>query len=123
MEQLVKVKVPEEEVLSLSTITELTQLISKVFLQNRPEFLILMNGSEGSKHENMKSALTRMLSPRLSAELLPRMNLSSSDTLLAEAISVSLVEGILHIFNGYGGDEQRLGALLENFITTIFKHR
>ena len=71
MQQLVNVQVPKEEILSLSTISELTKLISKVFMKNRSEFLILMNGSAGSKHENMKVELTRMLSPRMSAELLP----------------------------------------------------
>ena len=50
------------------------------------------------------------------------MNVSGNDLLLADAISVALVEGILHIFNGYGGDEERLNSLLASFITTIFKH-
>lgn len=106
---------------SNSYIAQLTDEITKVFLNNRAQFLILMNGCEGSDYENLvKSGLVKLASNRISEELLPKLCLEKMDTLLADSVSIALIEGLFNIFNKYGHEEERLSTLLSLFLTIFF---
>ena len=121
IQELLSFQVNSEDCITGSYITQLTDDITKVFLKNRVQFLILMNGSEGSQYENLvKSGLVKLASKRLSEDLLPMLHMKKMDSLLADSIAIALIEGILNIFNKYGNEEERLSTLLSLFLTVIF---
>ncbi|HPT78019.1 MAG TPA: TetR/AcrR family transcriptional regulator [Candidatus Atribacteria bacterium] len=103
--------------LSSPTLAQITEIITNAFICNRAQFFILMNGSAGSQYENVKQDITRLISKRLMLELFSKN--SMSDPLLADAVAVSLLEGIITIFNGYGGDAERLKYLLKEFLFIV----
>lgn len=105
---------------SPTSVTQLTESITQVFLSNRNLFLILMNGSAESKFANIREELTTLVRQRLISDLLPQLPQSAQDPLLADALAVAALGGILNIFNKYGGDEQRLKSLIKELLLIIF---
>jgi len=116
---LVLMDVSYDSPLTNSTIEHITSSITKVFLDNRVEFLILMNGSEGSKYENIKGDIIKLAKHRIAADLLPKLPLKAKDSLLADSLAVAMIEGLLNIFNKYGGDEERLNCLVSEFLLVM----
>lgn len=105
---------------STLSLAHITESITKVFLANRTQFLMLMNSCSGSKYENTKNDLIELTKQRLGAELFPKLPKQANDVLLSESLAVALIEGIVNIFNKYGGDEERLSYLLRQFLFAIF---
>lgn len=105
---------------STLSLTHITESITEVFLANRTQFLILMSCCSGSKYENTKNDLIELTKQRLQAELFPKLPKHANDILLVDSLAVALIEGIVNIFNKYGGDGERLRYLLSQFLLVIF---
>lgn len=95
--------------------------VTKIFLANKKQFLILMHNS-APKFINTRVQLTALVKDRLVADMLPQLPLYAQDSLLAEALAVATIEGLLNIFRRYGGDDQRLHHLVDEFLRLIFNY-
>lgn len=98
---------------------EITNNICQVFIANKERFFILMNGSSGSKFENMKQDVEDFISGRIQTELYPAAANSSVDPLFSKALSSALLSSFLTIFNHYGGDEKRLLHLIHELLYVL----
>jgi len=85
--------------------------------------MILMNGSKGTRYENMKQELFLMIKKRILNEYMSESFPKMRDTFSAEAFSVSLMEGIFYLFNHFDGNEKKLLQSLNHFMTLIFGGR
>ncbi|HHY81169.1 MAG TPA: TetR/AcrR family transcriptional regulator [Clostridiales bacterium] len=101
------------------TLLQITDLITHTFISNKAGFSILINGSKGSRYENVRSDITRVLSRRLRAELSSGLKEEKIDPLLADALAASLMEGFITIFNNYGGDIDRLRNLIQELLVIM----
>lgn len=104
------------ESITYPTLIQITNLITEAFITNKAQFSILINGSKGSKYENVKSDIKRILSRRLREDMAAKSCEKSADPLLADAIAASLLEGFITIFNNYGGDIDRLETLVRELL-------
>ena len=116
--RLMGVQFSNYESISSPTLIQITDQIIEVFISNKAQFFILINGSIGSKYENVKLDITRFISKRLKVEL-PNSNGIEMDPLLADAIAASLLEGFITVFNNYGGDINRLKRLVQELIFIV----
>lgn len=117
LNNLVFMEVPDPQSM---TVSQFTEAITTVFLANRSQFLILMNGSAGSRYENIRENLTALVRQRLISDLLPQMPQEARDPLLADTLAAAVIEGILNIFHKYGGDKARLELLIDEFLKILF---
>ena len=106
-------------------ISALTENITKIFLQNKKQFLILMNGSKGTDYENIKEELCQLISERIGNEYIPLLtgDNQQTDSLATEAFSTAIIEGMFHIFNSYGDNTDKLKTSLGFFISMIFSEK
>ena len=119
LQQLILIEVPRDNPLSAQSITEITHYVSQVFLKNRIQFLILMDGSGGSKYQNIKGSLIELVKNRIITEAKSIPSGKKQDPTLAESIAVALIEGILHIFRKAGDNKKKLEKLVGEFLTLI----
>lgn len=119
LRQLIDMDVTKDSLASCTGIAFVTNRIMEVFRQNRSQFLILMNGAEGSRYENIRAELTELIKLRLVTEFSAAAPKRMSDLLLADSLAVAIFEGICNLFNKYGGDENRLTELLNEFLFLI----
>jgi AcrR family transcriptional regulator len=99
----------------------IAETVTAVFLENKKQFLILMHNS-APKYANVRVQLTALVRERLIIDLLPKLPPRARDPLLAEGLAVAILEGLLNIFHRYGGDEQRLRLLVDEFLKIIFNN-
>jgi len=97
------------------------EAITEAFLANKKQFLILMHNS-APKFANARVQLTALVRERLITDLLPKLPPAAQDPLLAEALAVAVIEGLLNIFRRYGGDDERLHHLVDEFLKIIFNN-
>jgi AcrR family transcriptional regulator len=97
-------------------LTQITNKICKVFIENKERFFILMNNSSGSKYENTKEVVITFISKRIKTELFPKVENEKIDPLFAQVLAVSLLSGFMTIFNQYGGDDKRLMILVNELL-------
>jgi AcrR family transcriptional regulator len=99
------------------TVLQISEAIVQVFLGYRSAFLILMNGSAGSKYENVREDMVALISKRISQEFLSQVApKAQEDSLLATSLAAALLEGFMRVFNGYGGDSNRLAKVLQELL-------
>ena len=110
-----------ETVGSTPSIDLFAETITAVFLANKKQFLILMRNS-APKFANVRVQLTALVRERLIIDLLPKLPAQAQDPLLAEALAVAVIEGLLNIFRRYGGDDERLHHLVDEFLKSIFNN-
>jgi AcrR family transcriptional regulator len=120
LHKLISIEVTPDDPVSSSNIEQITQAVAIAFMENRIQFLILMDGSVGSKYENIKSRLVELVSKRIHEQLVPILHLKSVDSLLSNSLAVAVIEGIITIFRNCGEDYERLKTLLSEFMTFIF---
>ena len=111
LNRLISIPVDTQDLMTLPTINQITDLITETFLENRPQFLILMNKSAGSPYKNARAELSALVSGRLSRDILPQC-----DPLLADAMAGAILEGFFTVFNHYGGDANRLRTLISELL-------
>lgn len=123
LNKLFAMKVEYSESLSTESLTSMARLVSDVFLKYRIQFLILMDGSDGSKYQDLKSTMIKQACERIlsDAKLQGNSGTAQADHLLAESLSLALIEGMIHIFKHSGRNRKRLEALVGDFLAVIIK--
>jgi len=120
LQMLFDMKVGDGNMLTPGNVTEMAHEIAGVFLNNRIQFLILMDGSEGSKYGNIKSDLIEQATKRIISESkLKNTSKISFDEVLSTSVSVSLIEGLIYLFKNAGSDKSRLEKLIGEFLKLI----
>lgn len=94
--------------------------ISRVFIDNKQGCFILLNGSGGTKYENMRERIEEFISLRFQRELGPANGCAIlADPLFARALASALFAGFVTVFSHYGGDEERLARLVNELLHTL----
>lgn len=130
LQMLFEMEVKDGSFLAPGNVKEMAHEIAEVFLKNRIQFLILMDGSEGSKYSNIKSDLIDQAAQRIILEsrsisvkdVKNGKNVKSAqiDETLAYSVSVAIIEGMIYLFKNIGNDRLRLEKLIGEFLKTIF---
>jgi len=110
-----------DEVIAQESIKYMAHSVADVFYRNRTNFIILMDKSAGSKYENIKSQLISRACERIISDMENKGNKKKVDPLIAESLSVSLIEGLIHLFKHTGKDKRKLEKLVEEFLTVVLK--
>jgi AcrR family transcriptional regulator len=119
---LLNMEVSDEDSLSPDSMTGMAHAISAVFLKNRIQFLILMDGSAGSKYQDIKAQMIRQACLRIESESGRHgENPEGVDPLLAQALAVALIEGLIHLFKRSGTHKRKLEKLVGDFLGIIIK--
>jgi len=119
LNRLVRMAVRRENSRVLS-IENMAKGVTELFLKNRKQFLILVNGSAGSRYENAKGELIRIASLRIELEYIPLLPEEKRDPLLSDMLAAAAVEGILTVLVRYDGDRERLYGLVSALINQLF---
>lgn len=121
--QLLDIEFDAREEPSRESLMDMAKDVSDVFFRNRIQFLILMDGSEGSKYQDIKKRMISQACDRIVSDsgLGEKYTKNHMDYLLAESIAVSLVEGLIHLFKHTGRNKKKLEKLLGDFLAVIIK--
>ncbi|MEG2857823.1 MAG: hypothetical protein RR994_04320, partial [Clostridia bacterium] len=74
-----------------------TNQIMNTVLSDVEIFLILMNSAGGSKYENAKTVIQIQIKERLIADLIPQLHVGIENEILADTLSLVLLDGIINI--------------------------
>ena len=99
------------------------EALIKIYGRHRAELLILLNGSKGSHMENAKEEIVHLITDRLKKEIFPKMenDVKPVDDFLAEAFSISFMEGISLVLGRYD-DKEKTKELFVKYIHIYFKY-
>lgn len=119
LDQLVRMAVSRENS-RIFSFEKMAKGVTELFIKNRKQFLILVNGSAGSRYENAKNELIRIASLRIQLEFIPLLPEKERDSLLPDMLAAAAVEGILTLLVRYDGDKERLFSLVNILIKQLF---
>ena len=108
--------------ISKPTILEMAEQITAVFLNNRTQFLILMNGCGGSKYEQIREQICLCAVSRMEEELLPVLPVGMQSKLLIETMANALISGFFYLFDQYQGEEAQLRRTMMDFMMITLYH-
>ena len=99
------------------------EALIRIYGRHRAELLILLNGSKGSHMENAREEIVHLITDRLKKEIFPKMgnDIKPVDDFLAEAFSISFMEGISLVLGGYD-DKEKTKELFVKYIHIYFKY-
>jgi AcrR family transcriptional regulator len=100
----------------------ISNAICGVFVSYRECFIILLNGSGGTKFENIKENIIDFVSNRIKKEFYAGQTNAQMDALLAKAMASALLSGFLTIFYHFGGDEERLNRLIKDLLFALLNN-
>ncbi|MHB1452991.1 MAG: TetR/AcrR family transcriptional regulator [Saccharofermentanales bacterium] len=122
LQKLLQMDVGSADALSSDSMTEMAHSIVGVFLRNRIQFLILMDGSGGSKYQNIKAQMIQQACERIVSESGKHGNNQDGvDPILAQALAVALIEGLIHLFKRSGTNKKKLEKQVGDFLGIIIK--
>lgn len=122
LQGLILMEVPHVGPITPKSITGIAHFVSLVFLKNRIQFLILMDGSGGSKYQNIKGSLIHLVTNRIITESQLDPEGKKPDSILAESLSVALIEGMIHIFKKVGENKKKLEKLVGEYLTVFVEN-
>ena len=96
----------------------------RIYLQHRPELVILLNGSKGSQMENAREQIISLIAGRIKKEAFPRMKkkrIIAEEDFLAQVLATSFIEGISLVLNKYKNKEKTKG-LFTQFTHIFFRN-
>lgn len=102
---------------SADALIEISESISRVFIQYKQRFFILLNGGGGTKYENIRERIEDFICLRFQREQFP--NGYAADPLFSKALAAALFSGFVTVFSHYGGDEERLGRLVNALLNAL----
>jgi AcrR family transcriptional regulator len=96
----------------------------RIYLQHRPELVILLNGSKGSRMEDAREQIISLIAVRIKKEAFPRMKkkrIMAEDNFLAQVLATSFIEGISLVLNKYK-DKEKTKELFTQFTHIFFRN-
>ncbi|MEG1886951.1 MAG: TetR/AcrR family transcriptional regulator [Oscillospiraceae bacterium] len=117
---LILMKLSTDNSITPASAMEVTRQIMNAFLNNRQEFLILMNNAKGSKYENIKSAIQMQIMERLIVDLVPKLPARAENEILADTLSLVLLDGIINIVMKSENDKHLMSKLICEFLLLVF---
>jgi AcrR family transcriptional regulator len=96
----------------------------RIYIQHRPELVILLNGSKGSQIENAREQIVSLIAGRIKKEAFPRMKkkrIMVEDDFLAQVLATSFIEGISLVLNKYK-DKEKTKELFTQFTHIYFRN-
>jgi AcrR family transcriptional regulator len=117
--KLMAIDFPSDDAWDAPDLINITNNICNVFFANKEPFLILINGSKGSKFENAGQDVIDFLSRKIQAQQNPQDGKGFGDPLFAKAVASALFAGFITIFFQYGGDEERLFSLVRQMLYVV----
>jgi AcrR family transcriptional regulator len=100
----------------------LTDEVASIFFQNQKQFMILMNGSEGTRYANYRSDFCDLIAERLLRDFPPLYDGTTPNDLALHAFSYGLVGGLFYIFRSYNGDEAQVRGAMTQLLGFLFKN-
>ncbi len=100
-------------------IVEISERITCAFVENKKRFFILLNGSNGTKYDNIRGRIEDFISLRFQRESLRGSGGKFSDPLFAKALAAALFAGFVTVFSQYGGDDERLRKLVGELLSAL----
>jgi len=100
------------------------ELLIRIYIQHRPELVILLNGSKGSQMENAREQIISLIAGRIKKEAFPRMKkkrIIAEDDFLAQVLATSFIEGISLVLNKYK-DKEKTKELFTQFTHIYFRN-
>lgn len=99
---------------------QISEEIVDLFLRHGDDFLLLLDGSEGSAYEQSREQLASIISQRIEEFVFPRFPLEQRDKLLAQAWAEALLAGLLSLLRGAFNDAGRLRRNVSLFLSRMF---
>ena len=96
----------------------------RIYIQHRPELVILLNGSKGSQMDNAREQIIFLIAGRIKKEAFPRMKkkrIMAEDDFLAQVLATSFIEGISLVLNKYK-DKEKTKELFTQFTHIYFRN-
>ncbi|MEG2377253.1 MAG: TetR/AcrR family transcriptional regulator [Clostridia bacterium] len=97
IEGLILIKLSTNNRITKESAKEVTNQIMNTVLSDVEIFLILMNSAGGSKYENAKTVVQIQIKERLIADLIPQLHVGIENEILADTLSLVLLDGIINI--------------------------
>jgi AcrR family transcriptional regulator len=120
LQNLLHIEVDSNGALTPQSITEMAHQIANIFFRNRIQFLILMDGSAGSRYANIKSTLIQQAAGRIMQEAkIRKVSNADFDSVLAQSLAVAIIEGLIELFRKAGKNKNLFERSLRNFLIII----
>lgn len=103
------------------SIRDIAESISDFFIEHKKQFMILFNGSEGTKYEGFKHELYLLIAERIKSEYILQIDSGPYSQTVSEAFSWAILEGILYIINKSIDEQKNLKAHLNEYLKLSLK--
>lgn len=110
---------PMAEGFKPDALVEISDVITRAFIENKKQFFILLNGSGGTKYENIRGRIEDFISLRFQREQYASGGAKLADPLFSKALAAALFAGFVTVFSQYGGDDERLTRIVGELLTTL----
>ncbi|MEG1848520.1 MAG: TetR/AcrR family transcriptional regulator [Lachnospiraceae bacterium] len=117
---LILMKLSTNNTITETSAMEVTKQIMALFNDNHNGFLILMNSAKGSKYENIRSVIQDQIKARLILDLMPQLHVKRENEILADTLSLVLLEGIINIVMKSKNEEVMMNKLICEFLILVF---
>ncbi|MEG1996444.1 MAG: TetR/AcrR family transcriptional regulator [Oscillospiraceae bacterium] len=117
---LILMKLSTNNRITKESAIEVTAQIMNACLNNYREFIILMKSAKGSKYEDIKSVIQFQIKERLISDLIPQLHMNAENEILADTLSLVLLDGIINIVLKCDTDEELMRRLICDFLLLVF---
>ncbi len=101
---------------------EIADALAELYMENRLQFITLMDGSAGSPYEDAKGRISLAVCGRIRYEQEMFPPYFRGNTVLFQALGASLMEGVVYILRQDGGDIAKLKETLNRFLAFLFSN-
>ncbi len=100
----------------------LTEEVAAVYFDYQKQFMILMNGSEGTKYENYRADFCDLVAERLLRDYPDMHSGRVPNDLALHAFAHALIEGVFYIFKHYKNDKKQIYQALTQLLGFLFNN-
>lgn len=100
-------------------VSNIARSICDVFLNNRREIIIIMQGSRGTRYENVSEWVSRLIAEKLETECFSSIRDTKDRKMLSMTYSVALISGVFRLFNTYADEQDSLRHAVQLFLTIM----
>lgn len=117
---LILIKPSTNNKITVTSAAEVANQITGELLIDTRRFLILMYGGAGSPYENIKSVIQGQIKERIIADLIPQLHVGVENEILADTLSLTLLDGIINIVVKSKNDVILMNRLIRDFLLLVF---